>query len=404
MLSMPTLWIVFLINFVSLGLVWVHVTRNYPNFTPARYMTAACFVLATGAVVGMLRLVINVELSLIGGGTLVVFACCLSAMGMYEFYGRRVPWTMAFIVTAAVAAGLSFFIFVVDSMAMRIVVYSMAQLIPTALTLPLVMSKVGRRNPGARMAGVIASLIVAVYVVRSIAAMMGVGGELSLVHFNDFQAGLVLALVFLSMTWNFAFLLMAIDRLRSEVENLALLDDLTGVSNRRHLLQRMSEQCTVSMSTGEPFAVLAIDLDGFKAINDGHGHAAGDECLRRFSRAAQSRLRPGDLLARAGGDEFCVVMPGTTLREGAMIARYILDESRAVSARGEAGIKIAASIGVAQWTPQIGLHPERLIAAADVALYNAKKLGKDRYAVYEPAPEPPPETHLPSPETLRKIA
>ncbi|NEW94152.1 GGDEF domain-containing protein, partial [Rhodopseudomonas sp. BR0M22] len=83
MLSMPTLWIVFLINFVSLGLVWVHVTRNYPNFTPARYMTAACFVLATGSVVGMLRVVINVELSLIGGGTLVVFACCLSAMGMY---------------------------------------------------------------------------------------------------------------------------------------------------------------------------------------------------------------------------------------------------------------------------------------------------------------------------------
>lgn len=249
MLSMPTLWIVFLINFVSLGLVWVHVTRNYPNFTPARYMTAACFVLATGSVVGMLRIVINVELSLIGGGTLVVFACCLSAMGMYEFYGRRVPWMTSFIVTGTAALGLTFFIFVVDSMAMRILVYSLAQLVPIALTLPLVTSKVGRRNPGARMAAVIACLIMAVYLVRSVAAIMGVGGELSLVHFNDFQSALVLALVFLSMTWNFAFLLMAIDRLRSEVENLALLDDLTGISNRRHLLQRMSEQCTLSMST-----------------------------------------------------------------------------------------------------------------------------------------------------------
>jgi diguanylate cyclase (GGDEF)-like protein len=404
MLSMPTLWIVFLINFVSLGLVWVHVTRSYPNFTPARYMTAACFVLATGSVVGMLRVVINLELSLIGGGTLVVFACCLSSMGMFEFYGRRVPWTTSIIVTGAVAVGLTFFAFIIDSMAMRIVVYSIAQLIPIAMTLPLVMSESGRRNPGARMAAVIAWLILAVYVVRSIAALIGVGGELSIVHFNTFQATLVLALVFLSMTWNFAFLLMAIDRLRSEVENLALLDDLTGVSNRRHLLQRMSEQCAISMRTGEPFAVLAIDLDGFKAINDGHGHAAGDECLRRFSNVAQSRLRPGDLLARAGGDEFCVVMPGTTLREGAMIARHILEESRAVSARSDARIRIAASIGVAQWTPQIGLHPERLIAAADVALYNAKRLGKDRYAVYEPAPEPPPEIRLAAAETLRKIA
>ena len=384
--------------------MWVHVTRSYPNFTPARYMTAACFVLATGSLVGILRVVINLELSLIAAGILVVFACCLSVMGIYDFYGRRVPWRLTLVVTGATAASLTFFVFVIDSMTMRIVVYSVAQFIPVAMTLPLLMSKAGRRNPGARMAAVISGLILAVYFVRSIAALMGVGGELSIVHFNTFQATLVLALVFLSMTWNFAFLLMAIDRLRSEVENLALLDDLTGVSNRRHLLQRMSEQCAISMRTGEPFAVLAIDLDGFKAINDGHGHAAGDECLRRFSNVAQSRLRPGDLLARAGGDEFCVVMPGTTLREGAMIARHILEESRAVSARSDARIRIAASIGVAQWTPQIGLHPERLIAAADVALYNAKKLGKDCYAVYEPAPEPPPETHLPAPETLRKIA
>lgn len=404
MLSMPTLWIVFLINFISLGLVWIHVTRSYPNFTPARYMTAACFLLATGSLVGILRVVINLELSLITAGILVVFACCLSVMGIYDFYGRRVPWALTLVITGATAVSLSFFVFVVDSMTMRIVVYSVAQFIPVAMTLPLVMSKAGRRNPGARMAAVIASLILAVYVVRSIAALIGVGGELSIVHFNAFQAALVLALVFLSMTWNFAFLLMAIDRLRSEVENLALLDDLTGISNRRHLLQRMSEQCAISARTGEPFAVLAIDLDGFKAINDGHGHAAGDECLRRFSNVAQSRLRPGDLLARAGGDEFCVVMPGTTLREGAMIARHILEESRAVSEQGNAEIKIAASIGVAQWTPQVGLYPERLIAAADVALYNAKKLGKDCYAVYEPAPEPPAETHQPAPAILRKIA
>uniref|UniRef100_E6VHW9 diguanylate cyclase n=1 Tax=Rhodopseudomonas palustris (strain DX-1) TaxID=652103 RepID=E6VHW9_RHOPX len=404
MLSMPTLWLVFLINFVALGLVWIHVTRSYPNFTPARYMTAACFVLATGSIVGMLRVTINVEFSLIVGGTLVVFACCLSAMGMFEFYRRPVPWRLALVVTGSVAIGLSFFVFVVDSMAMRIVVYSMAQAAPIVATLPLVMSRTGRRNPGARMAAVIASLILSVYLIRSIAALMGIGGELSIVNFNDFQATLVLALVFLSMTWNFAFVLMAIDRLRSEVETLALLDDLTGVSNRRHLLQRMSEQCAISMQTGEPFTVLAIDLDGFKAINDGHGHAAGDECLRRFSRAAQSRLRPGDLLARTGGDEFCVVMPGTTLREGAMIARHIVEESRAASTQGDADIRIAASIGVAQWTRQIGMYPERLIAAADAALYNAKKLGKDRYVVYEPAPEPLADALLPAPETLRRIA
>ncbi|WP_022722995.1 GGDEF domain-containing protein, partial [Rhodopseudomonas sp. B29] len=253
----------------------------------------------------------------------------------------------------------------------------------------------------ARMAGTVAILMLLVHLVRSTAGVLGVGGELSMVNFNDFQAGMVLLLVFLSMALNFGFLLMSIDRLRAEAASLALLDDLTGVANRRHLLQRISELCDGSMRSGEPFAVLAIDLDGFKGINDSYGHAAGDECLRRFTVAAQSRLRSGDLLARTGGDEFCVVMPDTTLREGAMVARHILEESRAIAVQaGTIEISFAASIGVAQWTRTLGADANRLIAAADVALYSAKKLGKDRYAVYEPGPETSP----PDVATLRKIA
>jgi len=401
MLSIPTLWVVFLVNFLALGLVWTHVMRSYPSFTPARYWTASCFVVSLGAVFGMLRGVLDTKVMLIAGGGAVTFAAFLILMGIYRFYGRRLSWWLPLSMTAFCVGGLAFFLLVVDSMGTRIVIYSFTQAVPLAMTLPLTMSRTAHRNPGARMAGTVAILMLATYTVRSVAAMMGVGGELSIIEFNNFQASLVLALVFLSMTLNFAFMLMAIDRLRSEVENLALLDDLTGIANRRHLLQRMAKQCQISTQTGEPFTVLAIDLDGFKAINDGHGHAAGDECLRRFSRATQTRLRPGDLLARAGGDEFCVVMPATTLREGAMIARHILEESRALSARGkDDGINIAASIGVAQWTQQTGMHPERLIAAADAALYNAKKLGKDRYAVHELAPEPPP----PAFEPWRKTA
>jgi diguanylate cyclase (GGDEF)-like protein len=155
-------------------------------------------------------------------------------------------------------------------------------------------------------------------------------------------------LVFLSMAWNFGFLLMAIDRLRNEVADLALLDDLTGVGNR-HLLQRLSEECAKWVRSEEPFALLVVDLDGFKAINDAHGHAAGDACLQRFTLMAQTSLRPGDILARTGGDEFCILLPASTLREGAMIARRVLEVCRE-DAAGCVGadVPISLSIGVAQ--------------------------------------------------------
>jgi diguanylate cyclase (GGDEF)-like protein len=397
---MPTLWVVFMTNFVAVGLVWLHVMRSYPTFAPARFWTAGALICAASAALGLLRGIIDPVVTLVVGGSCIVLSCCLFTQGIFSFYGKRTTWHLPVIATGIAVVGLAYFLLVDESMAIRIVIYSLAQAIPIAMGLPLVLSHHARRNPGARMAGTVMILMLVIYGIRSVAAIIGVGGELSIVNYNEIQAALVLALVFLAMTWNFGLLLMAIDRLRAEVENLALRDDLTGVANRRHLLQRMTEQCEISMHTGEPFAVLAIDLDGFKEINDGHGHAAGDDCLRRFSRAAQSRLRPGDLLARAGGDEFCVVMPGTTLREGAMIARWILEESRAL-AEDDGGIPIAASIGVAQWTPQIGRNPERLIAAADVALYSAKKLGKDRYAVYEITTEPLPPAQL---EALRKIA
>src|SRR6202166_3035804 len=216
---------------------------------------------------------------------------------------------------------------------------------------------------------------------------------------------MILVLMFLSMAWNFGFLLMAIDRLRNEVADLALLDDLTGVANRRHLMQRLTEECARSERSRESFALLVIDLDGFKAINDTHGHAAGDACLQHFTLMAHTRLRPGDMLARTGGDEFCVVLPASTLREGAVIARRIVDVCRddAEACVGP-DIPVGVSIGVAQWTAAIGAFPDRLIAAADHALYAAKNDGKNRHAVYDPSPPLVPGHQAMPDQVLRKQA
>ena len=393
MLSVPTLWIIFVVNFVAIGTVWAFVVRSYPNLAATRYWCAGAFVAALGAAIAMSRSAIDPQdkalilIPLLLGGSVLVLAVCLASMGIRRFYGEPVSWRFTALVVTLHFAGLSYFVWH-DNMVMRIVIYSAAQAIPIAMTLPLLFSrKRGAAYPGARMSGYIAIMMIAVYIARSLGAVLQVGGPISLIEFNQSQAVMILSLVFLSMMWNFGFLLMTIDRLRAEVADLALFDDLTGAANRRQFLARLNEECVRSGRSGEAFALLMIDLDHFKDINDSHGHAAGDECLRVFTRAATTRLRAGDLLARMGGDEFCVLLPSTTLREGAMVARHILEACQGEAVQGNGiALPLSSSIGVAQWRPEIGMHAERLIAAADRALYTAKKDGKNGYAVFDVTP------------------
>jgi diguanylate cyclase (GGDEF)-like protein len=386
MLSVPTLWTAFVINFFTMGLIWAYVMRSYSKLEAARFWAVAAILAGSGALLATLRLPLQSLMPLVAAGTVTIFATCLAAMGIRRFYDRPVSWYPTFAITGASAAALLFFSLVYDDMPLRVMSYSVGQALPFVLVLKLLFAdQQGRKAPGARLAGVVVVLLIAIYLIRGGGDLLGL--DFSFSRSSIPQAVVVMVLLFLSMALNFGFLLMAMDRLRNQVADLALVDDLTGVANRRHLIQRLTEECARSQRSGEPFALLVIDLDGFKIINDTHGHAAGDACLQHFSLMAQTRLRPGDLLARTGGDEFCIVLPSSSLREGVMIARRVLDVCRQ-DAEGCTGvdIPIAVSIGIAQWTSEMGSFPESLIAAADEALYIAKKEGKNRYAAYDLAP------------------
>src|SRR5437868_5733405 len=154
MLSVPTLWTVFVINFLALGLIWAYVMRSYPSFDAARFWTATAFTAAAGAGSAMGRVVFTDSLlPLLAGGTLLVLAGCFAAMGIRRFYGQPVSWRATALLTGLTFAGLSFFIFVYDSIPARITIYSIAQSLPLALSLKLLLSPPdGRRNSGAKLA------------------------------------------------------------------------------------------------------------------------------------------------------------------------------------------------------------------------------------------------------------
>jgi diguanylate cyclase (GGDEF)-like protein len=403
MLNVPTLWTVFVVNFLALGLIWAYVTRSYPKFAAARFWMASSFIGATGAMTALVRLFIASPLPLLLGAAGVIAASCLAAMGIQRFYHRPVSWRIMTATGSLSLAGVVFFMVGFEHMPLRMLCYTLGQGLPLVLSLRLLLAPPeGRVSPGARLSGIVILVIIAILAVRTVGNLLG--GDFSASAGGQAHAVMVLGLLFLSMTLNFGFLLMAMDRLRNEVADLALLDDLTGVANRRHLLQRLGEECARSERSSEPFSLLVIDLDGFKTINDTHGHAAGDACLQHFTLMAQTRLRPGDMLARTGGDEFCVVLPSSTLREAAAIARRVLEVCRqdAVNCVG-VDIPIAISIGVAQWDRGVGQFPDRLIAHADHALYAAKKNGKNDFAVHDPAPPLMPDPIGPG-EALRKFA
>ena len=384
-LSVPTLYVVIFANFLALGLVWLHFTRSYPNFTAARYWTAFAFVAAVGAAFSFLRGIAHPLLPVLIGNGLLILAGGFAWMGVRRFYGQTIPWGTTIAVTLLSVCALAALTIWHDDIRLRILVYSIGQCIPLALSVrDLHATGEWRKSPGARLAASMTLVIIAVHAIRSIISLLHIDGETSIVSFNAFQSVCLLFLVFAAMMASFGFVLMAIDRLRAEVAELALIDDLTGIANRRHFLVRLSEACVRAGRTNEPFALLILDLDGFKTINDSHGHGAGDECLRIFTRAVPLRLRDDDLFARSGGDEFCILLPSTSLSDAALVARNLIKACRKtlVLWNGKQ-ISFTVSVGISAWSSEIAQDPHKLIAEADKALYVAKKQGRDRLAVYE---------------------
>ncbi|MCS0810061.1 EAL domain-containing protein [Massilia agilis] len=168
------------------------------------------------------------------------------------------------------------------------------------------------------------------------------------------------------------------------LERLANQDGLTGLSSRNAFLQRLPAALDGARVRGHSLALLFIDLDEFKNVNDAHGHAAGDLLLKAASQRLKSLLRPSDQVARFGGDEFLVLLdPCGTERDIAVVAQRVVDALAAPFAIGEDLHTVGASVGIALY-PRDGADVETLIRHADIAMYAGKNDGKGQYRFFDP--------------------
>jgi diguanylate cyclase (GGDEF)-like protein/PAS domain S-box-containing protein len=166
-------------------------------------------------------------------------------------------------------------------------------------------------------------------------------------------------------------------RLRAELEHLAGHDPLTGVFNRRRFEEHLTDLLRRARRYGERAALLLIDLDHFKAINDTHGHQVGDDVLRAVAQAVQGRLRDSDCLARLGGDEFAVQLLNVGPDDAATIAEHLSDVICAVRVPAAgASIGVTASIGIAFIDGECD-DEQSLVEQADLAMYTAKARGRN---------------------------
>ena len=189
-------------------------------------------------------------------------------------------------------------------------------------------------------------------------------------------------IIFVVFVLNIGMLVCGVRRYR-EARSLARHDALTGLPNRRLFAEKLDEHLRGASDTRQ-LAVLMLDLDGFKRINDTHGHATGDKALCEFAHRVSNILRGGSVLARIGGDEFGIIMPAIrSLDDPAKLARRIVASAAETFAIENVTAELGVGMGIAI-APNDGVNPDELVRRADRALYRAKADGRSCVRFFEP--------------------
>ena len=329
---------------------------------PVAWVTAA-------ALLGMRGLIPDFA-SIVLGNVLTVAGSVLFYLGCKRFYGQPTHqwrWGAAVLAEAVVLAWMTH---VAPWPGGRMVVFTAMMLAVFGSNLHFMLRHGEPRFP-ARLVNCVLALQIGVLLVRLMAALTGQASN-QLLDTSLIQIVYLGSYAMFVLMLSIGAVLLATDRLTRELEHLATHDALTGALNRRAILQRCAEELERSQRFGQGLALMMLDLDHFKTMNDTRGHQHGDAVLEHFVDCVQETLRRTDRLGRYGGEEFLVLLPHTDLPSALQTAERI----HAALATGHA-LDCQLSIGISTWAGSQD-NLDTLLARADKALYLAKELGRNQ--------------------------
>ena len=345
---------------------------------------------ALGHLLLMLRGHVPDLASVVGANLCLSAALLAMTAGVYQFQGHRVPWRWLFVPTVVV--GVAVWVHQ-DSFAARVMWVGFAMGVQSLWI--VVVTLQGRRSAVGRGKWLVMGSMLLEALVLGVRALVPwfMGNETQ----DILQGSEVQTLTFFStfgvmLVASIGFIFMLRDRTDATHRRMASVDPLTGVANRRSLIAALNRDVARALRTREPMALMMVDIDHFKRVNDRYGHLVGDEVLRNVVTTLSERVRAQDLVGRYGGEEFMVVLPDTDIHGAEQLARALcaaVQESRCHVPQADAtGIAVTVSIGVFGGRLEPGDTWDTLIAAADRALYQAKENGRNRVEVAQMARRP----------------
>lgn len=343
-----------------------------------RLWTASLWLLALSVTLLAMRAQLPPVLAVVLGNAAIAASGVLMLCGVARHLGQRLPLWQPLLVAAAFMTGIVVFLVPFPSLAIRLDVFSAFAVLVNAWMAWLLLrhAPVAQRT-SCRLAAIIFAAEALLYLVRFWLPVAPDAGE-DIMRTGTPMFATYLGGILLELARCFALVLLLVERMLVELRRSARIDGLTGLLNRSAVLadgQACLQQCRRQQ---QPLALLLLDVDHFKQINDRWGHLAGDEVLRHFAGVlAQCADADMHLLGRYGGEEFVLLLPGADHAQALALAARIRQQVRLHPARiDEVPVAVTTSIGLAV---DHGAHDlSALLAAADTAFYRAKADGRDR--------------------------